>query len=172
MLRTVLIVVSTLPVIAPAAPQDGNVHADATLVDANNDGRVDAAERRYDPAARRDSHGNNFRSIDSDRDGFLAPAEAANDVYVDANFENWDVNDDGVLDDGEVDNDWAEWDMDSFHSVDIDGDGAIDADEAAESGYVDHNLERWDLDRDGTLSEEEVTTGRLNETDDGFETSN
>lgn len=132
-------------------------------IDANNDAHLDVAELRYDPRERRGSGGNSFDSIDANGDGRLSMAEAANDVYVDAHFEDWDIDDNGFLDDGELDNDWAEWDLDSFDAVDLDNDGMIDGDEASESGYVEYNFDRWDLDGNGRLSEQETNSGWMNE---------
>ena len=94
---------------------DGRITRDETedpaefdTFDANSDGYLDPAEVRYEPGERTVADAAGFQDLDTDSDDRLSRSEAANDPYIDANFESWDSDQDGYLEEEEVNNGWLE----------------------------------------------------------------
>lgn len=82
--------------------------AEFDTLDVNNDGYLDEAEVNYDPGERSMADAAGFQSLDTDNDSRLSRREAATDAYIDANFDSWDNDGDGYLDEDELNNGWLE----------------------------------------------------------------
>lgn len=143
------------------AGRDGFLAGNFELLDVNSDGALQRGEILYDPTRRPGDAGDNFDVIDVNDDGYLAPNEAARDKYVDAHFAEWDVNEDGVLDQDEVDSVWLEWDDSSFDALDANEDGVLEPGEVANVEFVAENFRKWDIDGDGFLTEDETNSNWL-----------
>lgn len=90
-----------------ARDEAGNANEFETL-DANNDDYLDRAEVNYEPGERTAADAAGFQELDADNDARLSRAEAANDTYIDINFDTWDRDQDGNLEEEEVNNGWLE----------------------------------------------------------------
>lgn len=94
--------------------RDGRISREETdadefdTLDANNDGYLDPAEISYEPGERTIADAAGFQDLDTDGDARLSRSEAANDSHVDVNFDTWDNNGDGYLEEEEVNNGWLE----------------------------------------------------------------
>lgn len=82
--------------------------AEFDTLDANNDDYLDPAEVNYEPGERTMADAAGFQDLDTDKDARLSRDEAANDTYIDVNFDTWDTDQDGYLEEAEVNNGWLE----------------------------------------------------------------
>lgn len=89
-------------------PHEASGDVDFETLDMNNDGYLDEAEVNYEPGEREIADAAGFEEHDTDGDGRLNRNEAANDAYLDANFDAWDADQDGHLDEEEINNGWLE----------------------------------------------------------------
>jgi len=90
------------------APEEASTDVDFDTLDSNRDGYLDAAEVNYDPGERDLADAAEFDVHDADGDSRLNRTEAANDPYVNANFDAWDSDRDGYLEEEEVNAGWPE----------------------------------------------------------------
>lgn len=111
----------------------------------------------------------NFDYYDTNDDGFLDENEVGEDDYLKSNFDTWDENDDGLIDVGEANDDFMEWNENAFGTYDANDDGILDEDEAANNDYVDANFDTWDANNDGFLDEDEASDTWYNDDDTYYE---
>lgn len=103
-----------------------------------------------------------FSNWDQDRDGLISEDEFNGGVYNSYDRDNSDSLDEaeyGVVDGGAP----GYWNRDAtveaYEAWDIDGDGVILSNEFSDGFREVGLLGEWDVDKDGALNEEELTTG-------------
>lgn len=111
-------------------------------------------------------HAQHFDQLDSNHDGQLSKAEAANNKRLLADFDKLDSNHDNLLSKAELQAGMvamaaehkAEFER-RFKEADKNGDGQLSQTEASTVPHLARHFDQFDRNHDGQLSNEEITQG-------------